>query len=556
MLTGGKQVISHAVRDVANAVTAFSARLGAEREFDSQQAAEQALKACCAPQNVTVIGLTGSGKSSTLDALAGDKFCALSDGAATVTCWHYAPTQQPLPYDWAERRFFPSDALLNLEFRDTVGLEDEAVQQKLSIILPSADVIPVVVSATDGVNPALWDYLASLDAELYPRMVLTLTHAETLPYEQAQALKEALRAASRESLGIQLPLYPVTPAGDRAGEGVEALRNHVQEILTARPMTDGRVKNLLDTTAQLLNEQEEVLKARNRLSRLDTGFLSTIDREIDRIQLQMEDEMPARLKAYADYVQENVSRLGKKSARQLGRVLSIRRSMVIDRFPPFIDEWFYEVVRAGLEQSHGNYNKDFLNVCRDHWNHVRPRVKDQWNCDIGDFPAAKLQADLDEYKKRLACALYKPLQDFGIKPCLTNLFREHGSVMRVEVRIILILITLAGLLGSFGENTAAFACLGLTVIVWLCCNVGLAWMGYKLNKEIVNAASEMHIAVECGLRAPLHEAMISGLSDYRKLYLDIRTQVAIYAEQLAPLTSAWYNLFYKLEAQKRKFNRG
>ena len=32
---------------------------------------------CCSPQNVTVIGMTGSGKSSTLDALAGERFCSL-----------------------------------------------------------------------------------------------------------------------------------------------------------------------------------------------------------------------------------------------------------------------------------------------------------------------------------------------------------------------------------------------------------------------------------------------------------------------------------------------
>ncbi len=556
MLNGGKQVISHAVRDVANAITAFSARIGADHEFNSQQAAEQALKACCTPQNITVIGLTGSGKSSILDALAGDKFCALSDGTDTVTCWHYGPTRSTLPYEWARQRFYPADCLLNLEFRDTVGLEDEAVQQKLNLILLSADVIPVVIKATDGINPALWDYLETLNEDLYPRMVLTLTHAETLSYEQAQALKETLRATSKERLGIQLPLYPVTPAGDCAGEGVEALRIYVQEQLKARPMTDGRIKNLLDASSQLLNEQEEVLKARNRLSRLDTGFLSTIDHEIDRIQIQMEDEMPARLKAYADYVQENVSRLGKKSARQLGRILSIRRSMVIERFPAFIDEWFYEVVRAGVEQGHGNYNKEFLNICRDHWDHVRPRVKEQWNCDIGEFPAAKLQTDLDEYKKRLGCALYKPLRDFGIKPCLANLFREQGSVMHVEVRIILVLIMLAGLLGSFGENPAAFACLGLTLVIWLCCNVGLAWMGYKLNKDIVSAATDMHIAVECGLSDPLYQIMINSISDYRKLYLDIHKQVAVYAEQLAPLTNAWYSLFYKLEAQKRNFNRG
>lgn len=72
-------------------------------------------------------------------------------------------------------------------------------------------------------------------------MVLVITHAELLPFEQLQALKEEMRSVSREHLGVQLPLYPITPAGERAGEGVEALRTCVQEVLKRRP-PDGQAR--------------------------------------------------------------------------------------------------------------------------------------------------------------------------------------------------------------------------------------------------------------------------------------------------------------------------
>jgi hypothetical protein len=55
------------------------------------------------------------------------------------------------------------------------------------------------------------------------------------------------------------------------------------------------------------------------------------------------------------------------------------------------------------------------------------------------------------------------------------------------------------------------------------------------------------------LRTPLYEAMISGLSDYRKLYADIRGQVAGGVEYLQPLLNARYDLFYKLTVQKHRF---
>lgn len=61
--------------------------------------------------------------------------------------------------------------------------------------------------------------------------------------------------------------------------------------------------------------------------------------------------------------------------------------MILHKLPPVIDEWFYELVKSGIEERHAYYNKEFLNICQTHWNHVRPRVKEQWDCDIGDFPA-------------------------------------------------------------------------------------------------------------------------------------------------------------------------
>ena len=130
---------------------------------------------------------------------------------------------------------------------------------------------------------------------------------------------------------------------------------------------------------------------------------------------------------------------------------------------------------------------------------------------------------------------------------------EQEDVMRTEIKLMLLLVILGALLGCFGEHAAGFACVGAALAVWVGGNLGLAWMQFRLSRQIVAAAAEMHIAVECGLRTPLYEAMISGLSDYRKLYADIRGQVAGGVEYLQPLLNARYDLFYKLTVQKHRF---
>lgn len=135
----------------------------------------------------------------------------------------------------------------------------------------------MVISARDGNQLPLWDYLRTLEERLHSRMVLVITHAELLSFDQLQSLKEELRSTSRERLGVQLPLYPVTTAGEQAGEGVEALRTCVQEVLKRSPLTDKRVERLLLATDRLLEEQGKVLNELHRLSKMDSGFLTSID---------------------------------------------------------------------------------------------------------------------------------------------------------------------------------------------------------------------------------------------------------------------------------------
>ena len=49
------------------------------------------------------------------------------------------------------------------------------------------------------------------------------------------------------------------------------------------------------------------------------------------------------------------------------------------------------------------------------------------------------------------------------------------------------------------KRQAGFACVGAALAVWVGGNLGLAWMQFRLSRQIVAAAAEMHIAVELSL---------------------------------------------------------
>ena len=84
-------------------------------------------------------------------------------------------------------------------------------------LLDEGNTIPFIARYRKELHGAMDDTsLRTLEERLHSRMVLVITHAELLSFDQLQSLKEELRSTSRERLGVQLPLYPVTTAGEQA----------------------------------------------------------------------------------------------------------------------------------------------------------------------------------------------------------------------------------------------------------------------------------------------------------------------------------------------------
>lgn len=553
MLIGGKQSIPHSVRDIADATAAFSAYFGTDKHFENQQALEDCINECYKPQRIITIGLSETGKSTTLDTLIDDTICSVVKNQSPITRWQYSP-KVSIEHEWIENRYYPALSLINIEFWDTQGIEKPEITTHLHQIISETDIRLVILKADNIYAETVWSFLQELDPALYAHTILVITHIDGISYSQLQTLKEELRTHSKNTLGVQLALYSLT-FGKKPATDAEALRSYVQELLIKAPRDNKKITYLLSKTEALLAEQGNVLNELEKLSRMDANFLTTIDKEIDQIQRQFEDTQHIRLEAYSDYIHESIKRLAKKSARQLGRILSIRRAATLHKLSPFVSIWFYNLIRNGIKERQAVFHKDFIITCQDHWEQVRPRIKTQWQYDIGDFPSDKLQESLNFYNRRMSWEIPRILSDYGIKPCLAQFYKERQSVMKGIIYLFLSLIICGSIFGSLGESDTGVIFILASFAVWIIASMCMNWMQYSFAKRVQNAALDIKPYVMSSLRSPLYEAVTSSISDYRKLYTDIRVQIIKGTEHIAPLIRKRDHLSFKLRAQQQIQNR-
>lgn len=551
MLKRGHRVVSHHVRNIAECALAFSVKLRDEEEFPSEEAIRGALGQLARKPVIAVAGDKGCGKSSVFDLLGGLPFFSKPETPALARIWAHSVADAGNFHEGVEVRYHPADFLNEVVLMDTRGIDDMETPVHLAKVLGTADIIVFVIDGRNPVGKGSWQFLAELPEDFRSRMVIAITHEDFFNYEEQQLVKNSVRELSEQYFGVDLPLYMLRAGGEFKGQGAEALARRINSMLEALLTYSGVEERLLEITRVLLSEQKHVLHNQDMLSRLDAGFLSNMENEIDYMQRQIENVLPARLQAIARFVQDCIPMMSKKASRQLGYFLSIKHLARLERMSFYMDAWFYEYIRKGVEEQHEYHNREFIAACQQHWNNVRPRVKDQMDCEIGPFPEDAVRERLDMYRRRLGRSVYAPLTDFGFKACLTKLYAGQKNWMYRQLVFMLLLVIAAGCLGGLGENMMGLVLLGSAVAFWVLSSLVLWLVRARMTAQIAEAAEDMNMAFQIGLKIPLYEATISGVADYRKLYTNIRGYVAVSANQVAPLMAEHNKLFYLLSALTR-----
>jgi energy-coupling factor transporter ATP-binding protein EcfA2 len=218
---------------------------------------------------VAIAGATGSGKSSTFNALAGVELSSVgvrlpTMSGATACIWGKAGADELLEYlGVAPRHQIMRDSLLDL------GKEDSALQGVVLLDLPDHDSTEVshhlevnrLIQLTDlmvwVLDPQKYADAAIHDRYLAPLathqdvMLVVLNHIDEVPVDRRQSmLDDVRRLIDADGLGH----VPVLATSARTGEGIDDLRTAIAERVRAKEVTRTRLEADVRQAANRLRE--------------------------------------------------------------------------------------------------------------------------------------------------------------------------------------------------------------------------------------------------------------------------------------------------------------
>lgn len=494
-------------------------------------------------RRIVFFGGSGCGKSSLLSRVAG---CPVMASAAWDTphlCWRFRR-----PEHGADEcsRYIPEENLEGLALIDTKPCDTPEMAKTVQTLLPGADVAVAVVDARRYEAAPVWDILDALPENSVGTIMVALTFTDSLSAEATLELAEAMRELTRKRLGRVLPVYAVNPASDAA---VESFTLRVQEALSAPGGIRASIRTVLNAGVDLLYKEGSVLKSRENVARMDSGFLAGIEQEIDNFLSHQMLGLKPCVSQYTDAVPRTLPGLLRKMRWGFGWVLSPVTLLRLEVYGAGTERAFYNMVRSDIGRAQQESDSRFCISCSGHWRSVRPRMKQTLECEIGDFPETELAAELAQLRSRMERELHQPFRAEKFRSTLSESFKKRAGWMQAFIVVCCLLMSLGGLLGFLGQDMLGVGCLLLAALVWGAGSVVHTLAFSHLSHEVAESAKGIQRSLNQLLENTVENLIVSRVAAYRRLYTTPRRKVAEHEATLKPLQERHSRILRQLRGE-------
>lgn len=521
----------------------LSADIEDESLSSSEDAVLDAIDLMAHDRRVVLIGAARSGKSLLLGGMTGCPVLSKVKPQHHFLRWRYM-SDDTGSSDFC--RFLPEPNLFGMELVNTRGCEDPAVVAAVAPLLPGADAVIAVVDARSLQESPVWEMLAPLQEEGGPACLVALTHVDMLDAAHTVTLSENVRELCRERVGRALPVYQVNPTNpalaDTFGDKViEAMESSGGGLRAA-------IRTVMKCGSDLLYKQGSILKARDAVARTDSGFLQGVEQEIDNFLARQMQGVRNCVLNYAASAQRTMPRLLLHLRRSLGWFLSPVVLIRLENYATAAENLYYRLVLDDITILQEELDKQFVHSCNGHWRSVRPRMKQTLQCEIGEFPVAELENELEQLRKRLQSSLYEPFRFLKIRSYFASLFKSQVDWMRFFTTCMCLCLTIAGLLGFVELHRLAFIFLGIAGFFWLFGSLIHVLVVRKICQLVRRQAEPLHEGLTGYMTDLVQDMIVSRVSAYRRLYTGPRKRVADYETSLAPLQQRQSEIFRQLRS--------
>ena len=278
LLEGAKKLVTRGtdtgarIEGLAAAAEAARGRLDDALVDDAEKVVDRAtsrLRLSAGHTVVAIAGATGSGKSSTFNALTGLELSAVgvrrpttswatacvwgTDGAGELLDWLGIPPRHQTTRDSMLDTRRESQALEGVVLLDLPDHDSTEVSHHLEVdrLVALADMLVWVLDPQKYADAAIHDrYLAPLKTH-EGVMVVVLNHIDTVPAEGREAmLADVRRLLEADGLGR----VPVIGISARQGIGLDELRAEIESRVRAKKMTAERIESDVRAAAARLQE--------------------------------------------------------------------------------------------------------------------------------------------------------------------------------------------------------------------------------------------------------------------------------------------------------------
>lgn len=516
------------------ALTCYWARQAIELcgEIDDASLAEHvgpvqvALAAVQRQRRVVFIGGAKSGKTALAAAVSGCPVVAKAPWDGPYVCWRYRCDDG----DATCSRFIPEPSLEGLELVDTAPCETAG--ETLRDLLPGSDVVVAVIDGRAPQDSPVWALLASLPENAVGTVLLALTYTDMLSAEAVLQLGETVRELSRERLQAMPAACNVSPANSAA---VETFTARVQDALAAPGGIRADLRRVQETAENLIYKQGSVLKKREDVTRLDSGFLAAIEQEIENFLARQKQGAKSHGEHFTDAVRRVRPRLLRRFSRTFGWFLSPVTLLRLELFGAGVEKAYCSMVQQDVCRLQEENDRNFILSCAAHWKSVRPRMKQTLECEIGDFPEEDLAAELAQLRSRLSHDLGDPFLRERVRPQLASAFREPAGWMRAVIVLCCLVLMVAGLCGYLGQDAVACDMVAAAALMWAGGSIAHLVTAARLRRAVTELSEDLYPAMHAALKPVVENLIVSRVAAYRRLYTAPRRKVAEHESSLEPL---------------------
>ena len=300
LLEGAKKLVTRGtdigarIDGLDQATVAARGRLDDELVDDARTVVDRAsgrLRLSADHTVVAIAGATGSGKSSTFNALTGLELSAVGvrrpttswatacvwgrEGADELLQWLGIPPRHQTTRDSMLDTVREDTALQGVVLLDLPDHDSTEVSHHLEVdrLVQLADLLVWVLDPQKYADAAIHDrYLAPL-ATHRGVMVVVLNHIDTVPEDRRQAMLDDVR---RLLVADGLADVPVIALSAREGLGVTELRAEIAQRVSAKKMTRARLEADLKAVASRLEQASGSARSRDlpkdRVAALEDAF--------------------------------------------------------------------------------------------------------------------------------------------------------------------------------------------------------------------------------------------------------------------------------------------